>query len=94
MIVAFLASIPVQAVAQTPLTADAAVKAAFAHNASLRAARAGVDEAAATATQARSGFFPRISVSESWQRGDQPVFVFSSLLASRQFAANNFAIER
>ena len=93
LVVVFLALIPVQAVAQTPLTADAAVKAALAHNASLRAARTAIDEAAATATQARSGYFPRISVSESWQRGDQPVFVFSSLLASRQFAASNFAIE-
>jgi outer membrane protein TolC len=32
-------------------------------------------------------------VTESWQRGDQPVFVFSSLLSSRQFAAENFAID-
>jgi outer membrane protein TolC len=32
-------------------------------------------------------------VTESWQRGDQPVFVFSSLLASRQFAPANFAID-
>jgi outer membrane protein len=37
--------------------------------------------------------FPRISVSETWQRGDQPVFVFGSLLAARQFAASNFAID-
>jgi outer membrane protein TolC len=84
---------PVCAAAQEPLTVDAAVQAALAHNASLRAARAGLDEAAARTTEARSGFFPRLSVSEAWQRGDQPVFVFSSLLSSRQFAASNFAID-
>jgi outer membrane protein TolC len=84
---------PVASAAQEPLTVDSAVRAALAHNASLRAARAGVDEAAAQATQARSGFFPRISVTESWQRGDQPVFVFSSLLSARRFAADNFAID-
>lgn len=72
---------------------DRAVQSALAHNASLRAARAGLDEAAARTTQARSGFFPRLSVTEAWQRGDQPVFVFSSLLSSRQFAAANFAID-
>jgi outer membrane protein TolC len=33
-----------------------------------------------------------LSVSEGWQRGDEPVFVFSSLLSSRQFAASNFAL--
>ncbi len=84
---------PVCAIAQEPLTVDAAVQAAIAHNASLRAVRAGVDEAVARTTEARSGFFPRLSVSEAWQRGDEPVFVFGSLLSSRQFAASNFAID-
>ena len=91
--VAVVALVPVCAAAQEPLTADAAVRAAIAHNASLRAARAGVEDAAARTTEARSSFYPRLSVSEGWQRGDQPVFVFSSLLSSRQFAASNFAID-
>lgn len=84
---------PVCAIAQEPLTVDAAVQAAIAHNASLRAVRAGLDEAGARTTQARSVFFPRLAVSEAWQRGDEPVFVFGSLLSSRQFAASNFAID-
>lgn len=84
---------PFSAAGQEPLTVDRAVLAALAHNASLRAARAGLDEAAARTTEARSGFYPRLSVSEAWQRGDNPVFVFSSLLSSRQFAASNFAID-
>jgi outer membrane protein TolC len=79
--------------AQEPVTVERAVQATLAHNAALRAARASVDEAAARTEESRAGFFPRISLSESWQRGDQPVFVFSSLLSSRQFAANNFAID-
>ena len=91
--VAAAALAPVCAAAQEPLTVEAAVGAAVARNASLRAARAGLDEAADRATEARAGFFPRVSVSEAWQRGDQPVFVFGSLLASRRFAARNFAID-
>jgi outer membrane protein TolC len=75
------------------LTLERAIQAALAQNASLRASRARVEEAAAHAAEARSGFFPRLSVAESWQRGDQPVFVFSSLLSARQFAASNFAID-
>lgn len=79
--------------AEETLTLDQAIEAALSHNASLRAARAGVAEGAEHVTEARSGWFPRISFTESWQRGDQPVFVFSSLLASRQFTAANFAID-
>src|SRR5262249_43402552 len=44
-------------------------------------------------SEAHSELAPRISVSESWQRGAQPVFVFSALLSARRFAANNFAID-
>jgi outer membrane protein TolC len=84
---------PVPSGAQEPLTLERAVQAALMQNASLRAARAGVDEAAARSAEARSGFFPRFSLTESWQRGDEPVFVFSSLLSARQFTANNFAID-
>ena len=84
---------PLCASAQETLTLDAAVQAALAQNPSLRAAHAGVDEASAQAAEARSTFFPRISATESWQRGNDPTFVFSSLLSSREFAAANFAID-
>jgi outer membrane protein TolC len=79
--------------AQELITVDRAVQDALAHNASLRAARASGTEAEARVAEAKSGWFPRVTVTETWQRGDQPVFVFSSLLASRQFAAQNFAID-
>lgn len=44
-------------------------------------------------TTARAGYLPTVDLIESWQRGNQPVFVFSSLLAQRQFTAANFAIQ-
>lgn len=89
----FMAAPPALVGAQELVTLDRAVQDALAHNASLRAARAAVSEGDAHATEARSGWFPRISVTESWQRGDDPVFVFGSLLSSRQFTASNFAID-
>ena len=88
-----VAAWPRGAAAQEPLTLDQAVQSALTQNASLRSLRAGRDEADAQSSQARSGFFPRLTFTESWQRGDQPVFVFSSLLAARQFGAANFAID-
>lgn len=84
---------PLPSAAQESLTVERAVQMALAQNASLRAARAGSEEAAARSAEARSGLFPRVSFTESWQRGDQPVFVFSSLLSARRFRANDFAID-
>lgn len=84
---------PASLPAQDIVSLREAVQEALAHNRSLDAANAGVRQADAVASQTRSAFFPRVSVVESWQRGNQPVFVFSSLLASRQFTAANFAID-
>ena len=92
-VVLALAAQPSSAAAQEPLTLDRAVQAALTQNASLRAARAARDEAGAQVGEVRSGFFPRLTFTESWQRGDQPVFVFSSLLSARRFGADNFAID-
>src|SRR6476619_1115501 len=97
-IVALFLACPIGADAQTlepapePLTLARAIDDTLANNPSLQAAHAGVDVAGARASAARAANFPRLSFTESWQRGDQPVFVFSTLLASRQFAASNFAL--
>ena len=76
------------------LPLDRAVHDALESNASLRAARAGAQAAGSGVESARAMLFPRVSFTENWQRSNQPVFVFSTLLASRQFAASNFAIDR
>lgn len=89
-----LAALPPRgASAQEPLTLDGAIRATLSQNATLRASVEATAEADARATAARSGFFPRLTVSESWQRGDQPVFVFSSLLSARKFTAADFALD-
>jgi outer membrane protein TolC len=59
-----------------------------------RVLAASVAAADARVTQARSAFFPRIDITQSIQRGNQPVYVFSTLLSQRRFAAANFDIER
>jgi outer membrane protein TolC len=88
-----LCAAPALACAQSTLSFDEAVAAALSRNRSLQAARSSVSEAQSAVREAQSAFYPRITVAESWQRGDQPVFVFSSLLSSRRFAASNFAID-
>lgn len=79
--------------AQTMLSADQAVAEALAQNAGLRAAESGVAQADAGVADARASWFPRLVVAEAWQRGNQPVFAFSSLLSARRFSADNFAID-
>src|SRR5687768_3092619 len=78
--------------AQTPLTLEDAMRRARAETPDARALAAAIDEADARIHRARSGFWPRVDVTETVQRGNQPVFVFSSLLSQRRFSAANFAI--
>jgi outer membrane protein len=78
--------------AQTPLTLEDAIKRAQGETADARALASSIDEATARIQRAESGYWPRIDLSETVQRGNQPVYVFSSLLSQRRFTAANFAI--
>jgi outer membrane protein len=80
------------AAAQTPLSLTEAIARARVQNPDAGSTAAAEREAAQRITQARAGYWPKVDVSESWQRGNQPVFVFSSLLAQRQFTAADFAL--
>jgi outer membrane protein TolC len=82
-----------QASAQAPLTLDEAISRALKQNPSTRIAEAGQREAAERARQARAGWLPRLDLTETWQRGNQPVFVFGSILSQRDFTQANFAID-
>jgi outer membrane protein TolC len=81
------------AAAQSPLSLPDAMARARAHNPDAGSAAVAEREAAERVTQARGGYFPKVNVAESWQRGNHPVFVFSSLLAQRLFAAADFAVD-
>jgi len=94
LVVSSLAAGALPAAAQEPLTLGQAVTEALAHNPDVLAAQAAADRAEAEATAARAAFFPRVSFSESWQRSNQPVFAFSSLLAAREFTEADFAVDR
>jgi outer membrane protein TolC len=82
-----------QAAAQTPLTLDDAIAKALKQNPATRGAEAARREASERVRQARAGWLPRLDLTETWQRGNQPVFVFGSILAQRSFTQANFAID-
>ena len=78
--------------AQSSLSLNEAVERAISKHPSIAATQSGIDAAEARVREAQSGRLPKVNYSESWQRSNNPVFVFSSLLTQRQFAESNFAI--
>jgi len=79
--------------AQQVLTLDDAMARARTVTPASRSAAALEREAVERVRQARAGYLPRVDLAEAVQRGNQPVFVFGSLLSQRRFTAGNFAIE-
>jgi outer membrane protein TolC len=78
--------------AQAPLTLEEAMKRARGETVDARALDSRIHEAEARVQRAQSGFWPRVDLTETVQRGNNPVFAFSSLLSQRRFTAANFAI--
>jgi outer membrane protein TolC len=79
--------------AQSPLSLSDAIARARARNPDAMSAAAAEREAAQRVTQVRGGYFPRVDVVESWQRGNHPALVFSSLLAQRGFTMSDFSLD-
>jgi outer membrane protein len=82
-----------QSASQPPLTLQEAIARASSGNVEARIAALVEKEAEHRVDQARAGYLPRVDASETWQRGNQPVFVFGSLLAQRRFTAADFALD-
>ena len=93
LILVVTAAPAVPARAEAPLSLAQAIARARAHNPDAAVAAAVEREAAERVVQARGGYLPRVDLAESWQRGDNPAFVFSSLLAQRRIAAADFAVD-
>jgi outer membrane protein TolC len=79
-----------QAGAPEELTLPLAVEVALRTNPLMRATAAGREIADAQAQEAKAGRFPLVQLSETWINGDNPVFVFGSLLEQGRFAQRNF----
>ena len=75
-----------------PVTLEQAVQMALAKNPALKAQAEESSVARAHTLQARAAWFPRVDFSQSFLRGDDPVYVFGTRLRQRQFTAANFAL--
>lgn len=70
-----------------------AVDAVLAHNSGMKAAAAQVRQAEAGRREAQAMRLPMLSARSQFTRGDQPVYVFGSLMEQGRFGSQNFAID-
>jgi outer membrane protein len=75
-----------------PLTPESAVAIALQNQPSLRAAHSEVAAAQADKDTARSGYLPRLDLTEDYARSTNPVFVFASKLGQQVFGPQDFSI--
>ncbi|HKU23269.1 MAG TPA: TolC family protein [Terriglobales bacterium] len=80
------------AAAQTSLSLQQAVSMALEKNPQRKMAVADQRVAAAGVREARSGLLPRLGFTESATRGNDPVYVFGTLLRQQRFSSANFAL--
>jgi outer membrane protein len=86
----FLIGLPLAA--QQKLSLADAVARALDKNPDLAVDAPGQQAARSDLKAARAGYLPRLDVEQSYLAGDNPVFVFGTLLAQRRFTAENFAL--
>jgi outer membrane protein TolC len=70
-----------------------AVQTALKGNPMVRQAAAGRAMADARSGEAGAGWFPRVELSSTFTRSNNPVFVFGSLLEQGRFTADHFAVD-
>ena len=74
------------------LTLSAACERALKDNPLIRMTLSGRQIADAQLREARAGWFPLLQFSETFTRGNNPVFVFGSLLEQARFTQANFSL--
>jgi len=73
---------------------SAAVDAVLSHNSGMKAAQAQVRQAEAGQREAQAMRLPMLSARSQATRGDNPVYVFGSLMEQGRFGPENFAIDQ
>ena len=86
----FLFSLPLAA--QQKLLLSEAAALALEHNPDLAVDAPGQEAARSEFKATRAGYLPRLDFEQSYLAGDNPVFVFGTLLTQRRFTVENFAL--
>jgi outer membrane protein len=86
--VLFAAAVP----AQDKITLDQAITMALENNPDLAMDKPALEAARSESTAARAGYLPRLDVEQSFLSGNNPVYVFGTLLTQQKFTLANFAL--
>jgi len=84
--------LPAGARGQQPLTLMQAIQIALKQNPDVNAGKAGVEEAKAQASLARTQYLPQVNFAEDMSRGTDPVYVFGTRLRQQRFTQADFAL--
>jgi len=87
-----LAALSILPICAADLTLAEAARLALQDNPAISAARSQESAAATRTRQVEAARLPHVQWQESVQGGNNPVYVFSSLLTQRQFGSANFAV--
>jgi len=90
LVLLLVAVVAMTAYAGEPLSLDQAVETALKNHPNLKAADAQVDAAQANVLRSRSGFLPKVSLSETWSRTDNPLMVLGTKLNQASVAPADF----
>ena len=80
LLLLLLLAVTVTVYAAEPLTLDQAIETALKNHPGLKAADAQVEAAQAGITRSRSGFLPKVTLSETWSKTDNPMMVLGTKL--------------
>jgi len=76
--------------AGTPLTLENAIKSGLANSPKMAAVQSQVTASMARVSQARSGFFPRVDITESFNRTTNPMWAFGTKLNQEVISTEDF----
>src|SRR5664279_1312887 len=93
VLVAFILYLSRPALAADMSGLSAGVDAVLAQNSGMKAAQAQVRQAEAGQREAQAMRLPMLSARSQFTRGDNPVYVFGSLMEQGRFGPQNFAID-
>ena len=90
LLLLLLLAVTVTAYAAEPLTLDHAVETALKNHPNLKAADSQVDAAQANVLKSNSGFLPKVTLSETWSRTDNPMMVLGTKLNQEMVTPSDF----
>lgn len=90
LVLLLVAAVAMTAYAGEPLSLDQAIETALKNHPNLKAADSQVEGAQANVLKSKSGFLPKVTLSETWSKTDNPMMVLGTKLNQESVTASDF----